>query len=211
MSGMKGFSHSCSSSKVKYTDFKGSLKDSAFDDADVSLIWDFYVTHAFSGGSGQEITLESYGWNDKDADLNRLESLLMKSAGVSALCCIRATTIKDTLGACDMSNEMICIEHPRIVLQQKYSISINENEKIKFGGGSGTENRIKCLFRHIRNAFAHGNTYFFENGNVLLEDKDGTKVTARILIPQQALLEWIGIIDRNRNSTGGITHVPPNP
>lgn len=61
MAGMNGFSHNCSSLKVKYTDFKGSLKDSAFDDADVSLIWDFYVTHAFSGGSGQEIEKMKFG------------------------------------------------------------------------------------------------------------------------------------------------------
>lgn len=71
--------------------------------------------------------------------------------------------------------------------------------------------KIKCLFRHIRNAFAHGNTYFFENENVLLEDKDGKKVTARILIPQQALLEWTGIIDKSRKSIGGNPNVPPNP
>ena len=53
------------------------------------------------------------------------------------------------------------------------------------------------MFTHIRNAFAHGNTYFFENGNVLLEDKDGNKITARILIAVQTLVDWIRLIDKD--------------
>lgn len=45
------------------------------------------------------------------------------------------------------------------------------------------------MFAYIRNTFAHGNTYYFDNENVLLEDKDQRKITAWILIPMQALLE----------------------
>jgi hypothetical protein len=198
MPGMNGFSHSCESQKFDKNLNKKSIRMSAFSKEQVDLIWDFYVTHSFAGESGQAVTLEDYGWNltkNREKTLSLLEIALMQSAGVSRLCCIRAATIKDTLTACDLSNSQICIEHPRIVLQQKFSVTVDENEKISFAGGG--ENRVYCLFRHIRNAFAHGNTYFFDNGTVLLEDKDGSKITAEILVNQQTLLDWIKIIDKD--------------
>lgn len=52
---------------------------------------------------------------------------------------------------------------------------------------------INCLFRHIRNSFSHANTYFFDNDYMLLEDKEKNRITARILIKQQTLLDWIKI------------------
>ena len=58
------------------------------------------------------------------------------------------------------------------------------------------ESRIKCLFRHIRNSLAHGDTFFFDNGNLLLEDKDKSTITARILINQQTLIDCIKVIDK---------------
>ena len=61
------------------------------------------------------------------------------------------------------------------------------------------ESRIKALFRHMRNSFAHGNTYFFDNNMVLLEDKDGGKITATILLPVHSLVDWIFIVDKNGN------------
>lgn len=35
---------------------------------------------------------------------------------------------------------------------------------------SNTEAGYRCIFRHIRNAFAHNNVFFFENGNILMKD-----------------------------------------
>lgn len=198
MAGMKGFDHKCESQKIEWQSYKRSLKDSLFSHAQVSMLWDFYVTHSFAGESGQEYTLDDYGWdlnNNRDRTLRTLEDQLLKQAGISKLCCIRAGTIKDTLVACDLSGEHICIEHPRAVLMQKFGTTVDENEVIKFSGVG--ENRITCLFRHIRNSFAHGNTYFF-NHTVLLEDKDGKKITARILLQQQTLLDWISIVDKDK-------------
>ena len=34
----------------------------------------------------------------------------------------------------------------------------------------------------MRNALAHGNTYFFDNEMCLFEDKDGSKKTASIIV-----------------------------
>lgn len=55
------------------------------------------------------------------------------------------------------------------------------------------------LFEFICNFDIFVMTYFFDNGNVLLEDKDqrGT-ITARIILRMQTLLDWITLIDREQ-------------
>lgn len=198
MAGMNGFSHSCSEIRVEIQNYKNTLRNSFFTYEQAEVIWDFYVSHSLAETSGQMISLERYGWDlsNREKAFSILEYKLMITAGIDKLCCIRSNKIGDTLAACDLDNSRICIEHPRIVIQQKYSVTVDENENIKFAGGG--ENRVTCLFRHIRNSFAHANTYFFENGNMLLEDKDGSKRTGMILIRQQTLLDWIGMIDKNQ-------------
>ena len=42
-------------------------------------------------------------------------------------------------------------------------------------------------------------SYFFDNNMVLLEDKDGGKITATILLPVHSLVDWIFIVDKNGN------------
>ena len=198
MAGMTGFAHKCESKKTEWQLYKGSLKESSFSHTQVSMIWDFYVTHTFVGESGQAYTLEDYGWDlskNREKTLKMLEEQLSKAAGINKLCCIRSSTIKDTLATCDLGGKHICIEHPRAVLMQNFNLTVDENETIKFAGGG--ENRVTCLFRHIRNSFAHGNTYFFDS-TVLLEDKDKQKITAKILLQQKTLLDWISIIDKDK-------------
>ena len=94
----------------------------------------------------------------------------------------------------DLYEDLICISHPRAVLMQNFTCSTDENEKVTL---KSEENRINAIFRHIRNALAHGNTFFFDNGMCLLEDKDGKRRTAGILIPSRSLLDWIFIVDKN--------------
>lgn len=200
MAGMNGFVHHCSDAKVSKTANKKSLTDSPFSYAQIDMLWNFYVTHTISGGSGLMRSVSDYGWKKDDNKKDgypALEKELIAKAGLSNnICFIRSTTCKDTMSAMDLSNDEICIEHPRAVLLQKYSTTVDENEKISFSGGG--ENHVNCLFRHMRNSFAHGNTYFFDNGTILLEDTDKSKITAAILVRQQALLDWIKIIDKNK-------------
>ena len=33
---------------------------------------------------------------------------------------------------------------------------------------------------------------------MMLEDKDGNKITARMIIRQQTLIDWIGLIDKEQ-------------
>ena len=57
------------------------------------------------------------------------------------------------------------------------------------------ETRMECLFRHFRNAIAHNHTYLFDNENIMFEDCDESgKISARILMPKNALLTWIEIV-----------------
>lgn len=197
MAGMKGFRHNCMTEK--HCKEKNTFKNSIFSYAQIDMIWDLYVTHSICGTSKLERNICDYGWNNTNSKTNgytAIERFLTEKAGLQDnLCFIRSKTCKDTLSAMDLANDKICINHPRAVLLQKYSISTDENEKINFSGDG--ENHITCLMRHIRNAFAHGNTYFFDNGFLLLEDCDGRTITAAILIKQETLIDWIKIIDKN--------------
>lgn len=202
MAGMIGFVHRCTSNKVSKSDYKKSLKNSPFSFEQIDIIWDFYVTHTLGGGSGMGRVITDYGWNKNDNKtdgISALEKKLIQEASFqNSICFIRSKNCKETLSSMDLANDLICIEHPRAVLLQNYNITVDENEHIKFSGGGSSENHLTCLFRHLRNSFAHGNTYFFDNGFTLLEDKDGSRITAIILIQQQTLLDWIRIIDKNK-------------
>lgn len=198
MAGKKGFEHRCAEGKISKSANRSSLKDSPFSHAQIDVIWDFYVTHAISGGSGQERSVVDYGWTKDDKKSTGYPAIERAMLGVAnitdKICFIRAKTCKDTLSAMDLDGDLICASHERAVLLQNYTLSIDENENVQFSGGG--KNRLNCLFRHIRNALAHGNTYFFDNGMVLLEDKDSSKITAEILIKQQSLLDWISVVDK---------------
>lgn len=199
MAGKNGFIHKCQSPKVNISSFKKGLKDSPFSPEQIAIIWDFYVSRSFAASTGLLIELVDYGWKNSPSKVDglpKLEEDLASAAGIDSICFIRAKTIKDTLSAMDLSGEMICVEHPRAVLKQNHNVKVDENEQCKI---ESSESRIVCLFRHIRNSLAHGNTYFFENGRVLLIDKDGNTITAAILIQQRTLLDWISVVDYNQN------------
>ena len=197
MAGVTGFDHICSEEKIEIIEHKRSLMNSAFSDAECRIIWDFYVARSFSAATGLAVDLSDYGWNNsqsKTDGLPALERKLAEAAGIEAFCIVRSKSVKDTLQQMGLSQDRICTVHPRAVLMQNYHVDIDENEKPKI---VSDESRIHSLFRHIRNSFAHGNTYFFSNEMCLLEDKDGaTKITAESLIPCKALISWIGIVDK---------------
>lgn len=199
MAGFIGYDHICSEEKIEKIDHKCALRDSSFSDAECRIIWDFYVSRSFAAATGLPVELSDYGWNNsqsKTDGLPALERTLAEAAGIESFCIVRSKTVKDTLQQMGLSQDRICIVHPRAVMLQNYHVDIDENEKPKI---ESVESRINSIFRHIRNSLAHGNTYFFPNGMCLLEDKESsTKITAEILIPCEALLTWIGIVDKKR-------------
>ena len=83
------------------------------------------------------------------------------------------------------------IDKPRIVCLTPYTISDEESPKGRVG-------EAESVLTHIRNAFAHGNTYFFDNGLMMFEDDNRKTITARMIISQQTLIDWIGLIDKEQ-------------
>lgn len=199
MANQEGVSHVCSLQKINISNYKKSIADSGFTDAECRLVLDFYVSKSPAMSSGCSIDFKKFGWKNTTNNLDgfpALEKRLANIAGIPQFNIIRCTTIKNTLKSMDLSNDIMCIEHPRAVMKQDYKVTVTESESIKI---ISKESRMKALFRHIRNSFAHGNTYFFNNGFCLLEDHDcNGNCSARILIKKQSLIDWIFIVDKSQ-------------
>ena len=193
----KNFIHDCNSPKVNFKDYQKSILDMNFTSQELSDILHFYLFNAptLKNDKTDNLygfkSLKEYGWTRKS--LSKLESSLLAASSIDKFCIIKADSIENTLKSMNL-DESICIEHPRAVLKQNFSTSVHEDGSVKI---TQKEARMECLFRHIRNSFAHNCTYLFENDNILLEDKDDKgKISARMLIPKRALLEWIPIIKK---------------
>lgn len=139
-------------------------------------------------------SLKEYGWAGTSA-MSKLEGRLLKAAGMSIFCFIKSDKIDDTLDSMNLGSK-ICTEHPRAVLKQNAKAVLLEDGSTEI---KQQETRMECHFRHLRNAIAHNHTYLFNNGYILIEDcDDNKKISARLLMPKDALLEWIRIV-RNSN------------
>ena len=187
--------------KVEVQNFKKSINETNFTDEQIKMIWDFYVTKSVASSASQKRTISDYGkkqfpWKE-----------MLKVANISNenVKILFADTIDKTLANKDLItsekkgkstvNKAIEIDVCKIVCVRRYTIA-DEDEPTPTNGVG----KVECVLTHIRNAFAHGNTYFFDNGNVLLEDRTSGstgKITARIIIHKQTLLDWISLIDKD--------------
>ena len=181
---------------VLVSNYKKSIYEIGLPRKTEAMIWDFYVTRSFASSASQKRKAEDFGIKSIPIDV------MLKQAGFTEgnfrfMPCTTMTNTIKSLNLClegkDKNNkkvemELEDIETPRMCCLQQFTVT--EEGQIKPG-----PSKADCLFTHIRNAMAHGNTFFFDNGNVLLEDKDGSKITARILISVQSLVEWIRIVD----------------
>lgn len=175
-----------------------SIHDCGLPKEQESIIWDFYVTHAIAGSASQRRKASEYGlsslpWNEMKSvagiDASNVKILLANS--INKTLANYDLGIAEGKGGCKDS-VAIEIDVPKIVCSTPYSIADEDPPRGKVG-------EAESVLTHIRNAFAHGLTYFFDNGNVLLEDKDqrGT-ITARIILRMQTLLDWIALIDKEQ-------------
>ena len=192
----ENYIHNCGNDKVKIDNYIKSILRMGFSDIQLKNIINFYLcnTPMLKNDKNDSPfglkTLKSYGWVGNQ--LSKLEGKLLKAANIGNFILIKSDRIDETLKNMDLS-EKICIEHPRAVLKQNFSVTVKENGTANI---SETETRMECLFRHIRNPIAHNHTYCFDNGNIILEDRDEKGIiSAVILMPKQALLEWIDIVD----------------
>ena len=181
--------------KIEVQDFKKSINQSSFTPDQIAIIWDFYVTKAIAESASQRRRANDYGLKE----LPWKEMLLAAGVSTNNVKVLLANSINKTLVDFDLEitegkgtekrNRAIEIDIPKILCLTPYSIADEEKPKARVGDA-------ESVLTHIRNAFAHGNTYFFDNQMVLLEDKDqrGT-VTARMILRNQTLLDWISLID----------------
>ena len=200
--------HKCSLKKVELCKCIKSIVDMNYTEKQILEILDFFLFKApvLKNGKADDMfgskTLKFYGWVG-NSDMIRLEGLLLQAAGMSAFCLIKSDDIVNTLDSMNLT-EKICVEHPRAVLKQNFKVTVLEDGTAVI---AQQESRLECLFRHIRNSLAHNHTYLFENNNILLEDcEENGKVSARILIPRDSLLEWIKIIRRDNNDEATEMH-----
>lgn len=196
----ENYVHNCGEPQIVLKDFISSIFQMGFSDSDCIAIVDFFLFHApvLSTSKSDDCfglqSLRKLGWVG-NSDMSKLEGQLLKAANMSMFCFIKCDSIDNTLDNMNLG-ERVCISHPRAVLKQNYTVSIQEDGGVLL---SQKETRMECLFRHIRNALAHNHTYYFTNGNTLLEDcEENGKVSARILIPKQALINWIHIVKKEQ-------------
>lgn len=183
--------------KTIIQDFQKSIYNSDLTEEQQNMIWDFYVTHSFASSAKQKRKITDYGF--KSIPWNEMKSVAnLEESNVRILL---ANSINKTLSECDLEiisgkgkekhNIPIEIDTLKIVCLTPYTISDYDAPKGKCG-------EAESVLTHIRNSLAHGMTYFFDNGNVLFEDKSQNgNTTARIILKLQTLLDWIKIIDKN--------------
>ena len=184
--------------KTIVQNYKKSINQTLFTPEQVAIIWDFYVTKSIAESASQKRKITDYGYKQFP-----WKEMLAK-AGISSdnVKILLANSINKTLEQYDLTitegkgenkqNKAIEIDVLKIVCLTPYTISDEESPKGRVG-------EAESVLTQIRNSLAHGNTYFFENGNVLFEDKDMRGViTARIILKQQTLLDWISLIDKDQ-------------
>ena len=144
--------------KVEVQPFKKSINESSFSSEQVAMIWDFYVTKSIAASASQKRTPRDYGlrsipWKDMCAVANLVADNIK---------ILPANSINKTLENMDLvieagkgaarHNNPIDIDTPRIACLTPFTIADEEAPKAKFGDA-------ESVLTHIRNAFAHGNTY----------------------------------------------------
>ena len=170
--------------------YKRPIREAKFSREEESAIWDFYVTKSISRSASQHRTVEDYRPAQFGQTRISLEWLLKRANVDESHCEIvhgQNMNIKlEQLGLLTSSNGVNDFTVPRIACL------------IPFGDDTvSSRDAIVSLMAHARNALAHGNTYFFYNDFVMLEDIGKNKViTARLLFHKYTLLNWIRYFDQ---------------
>ena len=192
----ENYTHECSSRLIDRSEIKPSLVDVNYTSEELKALIDFYITNTptkksmDAGGSGR--WLGEYGWKGL-SDLRSLEGKLLKVSGISSFIMLRSNKADQTINAMKLGDQ-ICEEHPRAVMTQEHKFVVSEDGSTSI---SARESRMVCLFRHIRNAIAHGQSYLLPNGNLLLDDCNEFGKTASIVVAPQTLIEWVRAVDKN--------------
>ena len=191
----ENYAHECASELVSRADLRASFVETNYSLEELKAIIDFYITNSpiknakDANGSGR--WLGEYGWIGA-SDLRSLESKLLRASGITSFIILKSSKANETIKAMKLGDE-ICVEHPRAVLTQECRTTVNEDGSIS---NTTRESRMACLFRHIRNAIAHGQSHVLPNNNLILDDKNDFGKTASMLIPSKTLVDWIRVVDK---------------
>lgn len=194
----ENYQHSCEGKRGALADSRATL-DKIFSPEELSQVVRFYLLEPLTARDGKQKNtgqrhLSLFKWSGNS--LPTLERELLKSSGIPSFIMLGSSSIAQTLKNMDLDGETICTEHPRAVMQRPAKLTMKEDGAID--RRYSDSNRMVCLLRHIRNSIAHGLTYKFENGMILLQDQSSeSTITARILLSKQSLLDWIDIVERN--------------
>lgn len=191
----ENYAHECESELISRDCLRASFVEVGFSLIELEAIVDFYITNTpirkSEDASGSGRWLGEYGWKGA-SDLRSLESRLLRVSGITSFVMLKSSKADETIKAMKLGDE-ICAEHPRAVLTQECRTTVNEDGSIS---NTVRESRMVCLFRHVRNAIAHGQSFVLPNNNLILEDKNDFGKTASILIPSKTLVDWIRIVDK---------------
>ena len=187
--------------------------------SDILKLIDFYLLHPLNEDKhAQSILRDTFHWrtNRKSKDgtetmVLHSDSMFQQMLSVSGLkdnivFTYTNNATKKALNDMDLGGSYMCAVHPRAVLNMNSQSKVVEDDNGNLiVETTNTEAGYRCIFRHIRNAFAHNNVFFFENGNILLKDfqrkddkQDDKTVTAAILMKFDTLFEWIRLIETDQ-------------
>lgn len=191
----KNYTFSCSHNRESVEPHRLSISDaSCYTDREKLDLFEFYVVKALVKTCKLGGVLSDLGW--KGAELGRLEKLFVELCGLENRFLIaRTDKMPKTLERFGLNIGMrICIDCPRGVMLAECQVV----EGIVRPKGNAT--RVEVILSHIRNSIAHGNTFFFDNGNVLLLDvtRQGDKSCA-LLIPSRALVDFMQTVNNGPN------------
>lgn len=185
----ENYRHECTEPTYELDRCRCALSEIYTPEEFTQLVGFYMLTLPEKNSGGNAYALSDYGWAGHG--IGDLEGRLLKSAGMSQFVFLGSRKIDGTLEAMKLGGT-VCAQHPRAVLMRKATLTMDEDgsTKAEYKG----DNRMQCLMRHIRNGIAHGLSFAFPTGTVLLEDMEKKSVTARILLKRETLLDWIPIV-----------------
>lgn len=133
-------------------------------------------------------------------------SILFSDFGSFGFYMFDANNIKKGVASC-------CVEHPRAILARKIpeltaKLDSDMKVNVSFKDHKEVEPKIQCLFRHLRNAIAHDNTYFIGDKVLFIDyDRSGCSLTGAVLLSIQTLFKWITLVNNGRTETGYVLKV----
>ena len=153
------------------------------------LIYSFYVTYSLCGNqSMKKRCFKDYGWPDdniRSKELGRALASVLNFDGNKNFCFTEEDNLKEKFSELELFDGfLVNLEFERAV--------------IAFTNGN---NKYLKLFYRIRDGFAHGNYVLRYSKNqtkmIVIQDNDSNKVTARIVLKLDTILQLIRVIDRN--------------